>query len=406
MRAGRLRWIVGGLVVVLCAVVAFGAVALTRAAPRLRLVTSRLPRAFPGRLHGLAWPTQGQAAIAVRGVGVLGSRRSDLAAPIASVAKIMTAFVVLRDHPLKENGAGPEIRVTGADEATYRADRDTGQSTAAVRSGELLSERQALEALLLPSGNNMASLLARWDAGSEEAFVDRMNVRARELGMKHTHYSDASGFSSFTVSTARDQLRLAEAAIGIPALVQIASLPRARLPVAGDLENLDDLLGSHGVFGLKTGSTSAAGGCFVFAARVPAGRRMVDVVGAVLGQPGVGERELLDSAFNATTNLLVSARRVLRSFRSVAGRGVFGRIVSPWANPVAVRLLRLPVLVGWPGLAVRIGIRRAPDLRAPVRAGQTVGTAIVRVGRQRATVPLVASRALPEPSLGWRLTHP
>jgi hypothetical protein len=102
----------------------------------------------------------------------------------------------------------------------------------------------------------------------------------------------------------------------------------------------------------------------------------------------------------------VSARHVLRSFGSVAGRGVFGRIVSPWANPVAVRLLRLPVLVGWPGLAVRIGIRRAPDLRAPVRAGQTVGTAIVRVGRQRATVPLVASRALPEPSLGWRLTHP
>jgi D-alanyl-D-alanine carboxypeptidase (penicillin-binding protein 5/6) len=391
---------------VVAGAIAFGAVALTRPAPHLRLATDRLPDAFPGRLGRLAWPTQGQAAIAVQGVGLLGSRRSELAAPIASVAKIMTAFIVLRDHPLGEHGAGPEIRVTGADEAIYEADRDTGQSTAAVRRGELLSERQALEALLLPSGNNVASLLARWDAGSEEAFEDKMNAQARELGMDHTHYSDASGFSSSTVSTARDQARLAEAAIRNPALVQIASLPRAELPVAGDLENLDDLLGSHGVFGLKTGSTSAAGGCFVFAARVPAGRRMVNVVGAVLGQPGVGERELLDSAFDATTDLLLSARHVLRGFGSVAGRGVFGRILSAWAHPVAARLLRVPALIGWPGFAVRIQVRPALDLQAPVSAGQTVGTAIVKVGRQRVAIPLLASRALSKPSLGWRLTHP
>jgi D-alanyl-D-alanine carboxypeptidase (penicillin-binding protein 5/6) len=406
MRPGGVRWIVGALAVLVAAAIALGAVALSRSAPALRLAIGRLPEAFPGRLAGLAWPTQGQAAVAVQGVGVLGSRRSELAAPIASVAKVMTAFIVLRDHPLGQHGAGPEIRVTEGDEAIYQADRNAGQSTAAVRSGELLSERQALEALLLPSGNNVASLLARWDAGSEEAFVDRMNVQAHRLGMHHTHYSDASGFSASTVSTARDQARLAEAAIGIPALVQIASLQRAQLPVAGDLENLDDLLGSHGIFGLKTGSTSAAGGCFVFTARVPTGRRMVNVVGAVLGQPGVGERELLDSAFDATTNLLVSARRVLRGLGSVIGPGVFGRILSAWARPVAARLVRVPALIGWPGLAVRIQVRPAPDLRAPLSAGQAVGTAIVEVGRQRVAIPLVASRALSQPSLGWRLTHP
>ncbi len=273
----------------------------------------------------------------------------------------MTAFVVLHDHPLGEHAAGPEIRVTEADEAIYRADRDTGQSTAAVRSGELLSERQALEALLLPSGNNVASLLARWDAGSEAAFVDKMNVEAHKLGMSHTHYSDASGFSPATVSTARDQARLAEAAIAIQGLVQIASLRQAQLPVAGDLENLDDLLGAHGIFGLKTGSTSAAGGCFVFAARVRVGRRVVNVIEAVLGQPGVGERELLDSAFDATTNLLLSARPVLRGFRSLAGRGVLGRVRSEWADPVAARLLRVPALIGWPGLAVRVRVQPTPD---------------------------------------------
>src|ERR1700720_842871 len=111
MRPGRVRWIVGALALVVVGVIAFGVVALTRPVPELRLATDRLPDAFPGRLHPLAWPAQGQAAVAVQGVGVLGSRRSEVAAPIASVAKIMTAFVVLRDHPLGEHGAGPGIRV-------------------------------------------------------------------------------------------------------------------------------------------------------------------------------------------------------------------------------------------------------------------------------------------------------
>lgn len=406
MWRGRARWALGGVAVVVMAAVAFVVVALTRPVPGIRLAASRLPDAFPGRLDRLAWPAQGQAAIMVQGVGVLGSHRSELAAPIASVAKIMTAYIVLRDHPLSRGGSGPEITVTRDDEATYRADRRTGQSTAPVQAGEELTERQALEALLLPSANNVASLLARWDAGDEAMFVDKMNVQARSLGMSHTHYSDASGFSALTVSTASDQARLAQAAIAVPALVQIASLPRAQLPVAGDLENLDDLLGSHGVFGLKTGSTAAAGGCFVFAARVPIGRRVVKVVGAVLGQPGVGERELLDSAFDATTQLLLSARRQLRGFGSIARGRVFGRLLSRWAHPVAVRLSHLPTLIGWPGLPVRIRIRPRRDLHAPVEAGQTVGLARLRAGEQRVTIPLVASRALSKPSLGWRLTHP
>jgi D-alanyl-D-alanine carboxypeptidase (penicillin-binding protein 5/6) len=406
MRAGRLRWIVGGLVVVVVGVTVFAVLALSREIPRVKLVAERLPHAFPGQLAGLAWPAQGQAAVGVQGIGLLASRRSQQAAPIASVAKVMTAFLVLRHHPLTEHGSGPAITVTPEDEAIYRIDRATGQSTAAVRSGEVLTERQALEALLLPSANNVASLLARWDAGSEDAFVARMNAKARTLGMRHTHYSDASGFSTSTVSTARDQVRLASAATRLPALAQITALRRAQLPVAGDLENLDDLLGSHGVFGLKTGSTSAAGGCFVFAARVAAGERTITVIGAVLGQPGVGEREQLDSAFDATTHLLLSARRRLVGLGSVVGRRVFGRVRSAWAKPVAARPLRVPHLVGWPGLPVRIEVRPVAPLRAPLAAGQVVGMAIVRAGGQRASIPLVTARALSEPSVGWRLTHP
>ena len=87
--------------------------------------------------------------------------------PIASLAKIMTAYVVLRCHPLPAGGPGPPITVTAADAAAYASDKRHGQSVVKVERGEKLTERQALEALLIPSGNNIASMLAGWDAGSE-----------------------------------------------------------------------------------------------------------------------------------------------------------------------------------------------------------------------------------------------
>ena len=82
-----------------------------------------------------------------------------------------------------------------------------------VAAGEAISERHALEALLLPSADNMAWILARWDAGSQDAFVARMNAAARRLGMTGTRYTDASGLDSSTVSTTADQVRFGMAAM-------------------------------------------------------------------------------------------------------------------------------------------------------------------------------------------------
>jgi D-alanyl-D-alanine carboxypeptidase (penicillin-binding protein 5/6) len=343
--------------------------------------------------------------VAVQGVGALGSRQADQPQPIASVAKVMTAFIVLHDHPLGPRANGPEIQVTPEDVYTYMVDRESGQSTAAVVDGEQLSERQALEGLLLPSANNLATLLARWDAGGEEAFVNKMNAEARGLGMAHTHYADASGFSADTVSTANDQLRLAVRALRIPALAQIVALKQARLPLDGILRNRDVLLGSDGVVGVKTGNTLAAGACFVFAVRFEEGERTVTLIGAVLGQPSTLAHPL-DAAFAATTELLASARRQLVRLDSVVSGRAFGELRSAWGRRVRVGLQRVPDLIGWQGLPLRIQVSRVGRVRAPVSPGQVVAAAIIRAGDQRVRVPLVARRALPEPSVGWRLTHP
>lgn len=404
-RSGRLRWGLWAGLAVVAAAVAYVVFALVRSAPAMTVTPAARPAAFAGRPPRLAWPGQGEAAVGVLGVGLIGFHGSHRPTPTASLAKVMAAYAVLRDHPLHGGAGGPQITVSSADVAVYRADAAAGQSVVAVQAGERLTERQALEGLLLPSGNNIATLLARWDAGSERAFVAKMNARGRALGLLHTRYRDASGVRAGTVSTAVDQLRLAIHAMEIPAFRQIVAMAQATLPVAGRQSNKDTLLGKSGIIGIKTGTTSEAGACFVFAAHENLGRRSTTVVGAVLHQPA-GKALSIGSAFQATTALLASTRRVLVTRRVISRGATLAWIKAPWADPVALRAGRSVSLRGWPGLPISTSIAAVHNVHGPAYAGQEVGTAIVSAGQQRASVPLVASRAMPGASVTWRLAHP
>lgn len=388
------------------AALAYGGFAVVRSVPAPTVVALPRSRAIRGRLR-LAWPPQGQAAVGLLGVGLIGSHGSRRPTPIASIAKVMTAYVVLHDHPLHGRADQPRITVRPADVAVYRADRAAGQSVVAVRAGERLTERQALEAMLLPSGNNMATLLARWDAGTERAFVTKMNARARALGLAHTRYTGASGVQARTVSTATDQVRLAMRAMDVRALRLIVAMAQVTLPVAGRQYNKDALLGQHGIVGIKTGTTSQAGGCFVFAAREHLAGRTITVIGAVLRQaPGRPQATMIDAAFHATTGLLASTRRTLLKRRVVRRGTALAWIKAPWADPVALLAVRPASLIGWPGLRWHITIAGVRQLSAPVSAGQVVGTAVIAAGEQRGTVRLVAARSVSQASLAWRLAHP
>jgi serine-type D-Ala-D-Ala carboxypeptidase (penicillin-binding protein 5/6) len=405
-RLPRLRWGLWAGVVVLAAI-AYGAFALVRSVPGTTTMSTTRSSSFPGRPLRLAWPRQGEAAVGVQGVGLIGLHGSARPTAIASIAKVMTAYLVLGDHPLPGGANGPQITVEPADVALYRAEQAAGQSVVAVRAGERLTERQALEGLLLASGNNIATLLARWDAGSQVAFVAKMNARARALGLAHTRYTDASGVQAGTVSTAGDQARLAMIAMVVPAFRQIVAMAQATLPVAGRQYTLDRLLGKHGIIGIKTGTTSQAGGCFVFATHEQLAGRSITVVGAVLHQlPSPAQPSIIAAAFNATTTLLASTRRIVINRRVITRGAALAWVKAPWADWVALQAARPATLVGWPGLPTHITIATALKLSAPVSAGQDVGTAIIAAGEQRATVQLVATRALPDASFAWRLAHP
>ncbi|HEY7430894.1 MAG TPA: D-alanyl-D-alanine carboxypeptidase, partial [Streptosporangiaceae bacterium] len=224
----------------------------------------------PTPIGPIAWPVAGVSAAGVSAAGfaprLLAGPGAHRPVPVASVAKLMTAYVIVHDHPLAAGAAGPQIVVRPAEAAAYPAQARNDDSLVQVIAGERISERQALMALLLPSADNMAWILARWDAGSQQAFVARMNAAARRLGMTGTRYTDPSGLAASTVSTAADQVLLGRAVMAQPVLAGIVATRTAMVPVAGPVRNLNRLLGSDQIVGLKTGNTSAAAGCVLLAA--------------------------------------------------------------------------------------------------------------------------------------------
>jgi D-alanyl-D-alanine carboxypeptidase (penicillin-binding protein 5/6) len=239
-----------------------------------------------GALPSTVWPASGQAAFVETGQAQIHAGPNQHPAAIASVAKVMTAYLVLRDRPLRLAQNGPTITLTDGDVADTDRRRRQQESVVSIAAGEKLTELQALQALLLPSANNIAAVLARWDARSVDRFVDRMNATARSLGMTRTRYTDPSGYDDATVSTAADQVRIVDRAMRLPVFARIVATPSANLPVAGTVHNTNTLLGYDGFVGVKTGSTAAAGGCFAFRAirRIDGRRRTI--TGVVLGQPG------------------------------------------------------------------------------------------------------------------------
>ncbi|WP_377273382.1 D-alanyl-D-alanine carboxypeptidase family protein [Peterkaempfera sp. SMS 1(5)a] len=227
------------------------------------------------------WPSEGQGAVEAEGMGPLGAWGDQRPVPIASLAKVMTAYVLLREHPLEPDEPGPQI------EADREAANEVGvgdESTVPVRAGEKYSERKLLEMLLIPSGNNIARLLARWDSGSEEAFAKKMQRSANELGMDHSTYTGASGIEPTTRSTALDQLKLARQAMKDPVFRAVVASGTLALPGAGPLTNTNSLLGTSGVVGIKTGSSTPAGGNLLWASEVRVGGRTRLLLGAVLHQ--------------------------------------------------------------------------------------------------------------------------
>jgi serine-type D-Ala-D-Ala carboxypeptidase (penicillin-binding protein 5/6) len=402
------RVLVAGAVIVVAAVAWVGGQLLRPVPPMTLAASVTAMRVLPGVAPRPDWPGQAEAAVGLPGTGLLGTHGGGQPVPIASLAKIMTAYVVLHDHPLPAGESGPGITVTTADVAAYASDQRQGQSVVRVAPGEKLTERQALEAMLIPSGNNIADLLARWDAGSAAAFVAKMNAAAQALGLRQTRYADASGADPATVSTAADQFRLTVLALQIPAFRQIVAMPQVTLPVAGLAYNVNAALGHDGIVGVKTGSSSHAGGCLAFAATRTVAGRQVTIVGVVLGvQATAAQPSELAAVISASENLLGSVGGDLEHVQVISPGTVLATVSSAWtAGPAGVAGVATTgiAVTAWPGTPVTVTVTPRP-LGHAISRGQPVAQAAITVGSQVRHITLDASQAAPAPSLSWLLTR-
>ncbi|MFI2634158.1 D-alanyl-D-alanine carboxypeptidase [Streptomyces collinus] len=389
---------------VLLLVVVFAVVQSVRPLPPPTLeLTAKDSYTFEGGKVDIPWPTKGQAALDVQGIGTFGSSGEQKPVPIASVAKVMTAYVILRDHPLKSGADGPKIPIDQA----AQDQSDAGQeSTVDVTKGDALTEREALESILIASANNVARLLARWDAGSEKAFVQKMNDAAADLGMKNTTYTDPSGLNNTTVSTAVDQVKLAKAAMQQPVFREVAAMMSYVDYKGKKHDNWNRLVGYNDVTGIKTGTTTSALGNLVFAAKKDVNGETRRIIGAVVRQPAGGpDNTILGAALHEGDKLIRAAQGALESATILKKGDIVGYADDGLGGRTPVAVTKDVTAVGWAGLSVKLTFA-ADDLPHTAKAGTKVGTLTVGDGTTSAVkVPVALPKDLVEPGFAAKLTR-
>ena len=228
----------------------------------------------------------------------LWSRDSTAQRPMGSIAKVMTAYVVIEAGGLNRAFTVPK-GITGYD-------NEYGASTAGLKPGERYTALQLLYALLIPSGCDAAYTLADMYGPGTNQFIAKMNATAKKLGLTKTHFTDFSGLPDpteySTYSSARDLISLGRDAMSLAVFRQIVALKTYHLAAdpwhgAHTWTNYNSLLWTYsGAIGIKTGQTAAAGACLLFEAR----RGSKTLIGVVLHSSSFS----LTPAFSDATKML------------------------------------------------------------------------------------------------------
>ncbi|MFF4423061.1 serine hydrolase [Streptomyces sp. NPDC001549] len=391
---------------------------LLRPLPTPQLVAAEADRTIDGQFS-IPWPVKGQGAVRVSGSGDIGTFGEQKPVPTASVAKVMTAYVILKGHPLRKTDPGPDITVdakTVADGTSEHESRISG-----LTAGQKFSQQDMLKMLMIPSGNNVARLLARWDTGtdSEAAFVGKMNAAAKELGMENTTYTDPSGLDAGTVSTAADQLKLAEAVMKDEAFRTIVALPNATIKgLPQRLENNNTLLTSQGlsIRGIKTGSSTPAGGTLMWAAYKSIGDETPLILGTLMEQrvdgPDPNAENSLKLVLANSKKIIEAVRTALASAPVVRKGDTVGYVDDGLGGRTPLVATKDLNVIGVPGQQLKLSLASgagagagAGPLPHTAKAGSEVAVLTVGSGEGARSVPVAVKGDLAEPSFGTRLTR-
>jgi D-alanyl-D-alanine carboxypeptidase (penicillin-binding protein 5/6) len=347
----------------------------------------------------IVWPTGSSAAVgAVGHSGLLAQHGGDAPVPIASMTKTVTALVVLAAKPIQKGSEGPTITFTDADVAIFHQVIANGGSWAPVVAGEQLTEKQALQAMLLPSANNYAISLATWAYGSVPAFLTAANSWLDSHGLHGTHLTDPAGLDPGTVSTASDMVDIGKRVLANPVLADVVKTPTVTLPGAGTQNNGNKLLGRDGIDGIKTGFTDEAGHCLLFSAKVNVGGHQVTIVGVELGAASY------EALWTTVPPLLMSAKDGFHSVTLTGANKTFGSYATEWGASSAVVSRAPSSMLVWSNAPIAVTTQTTP-MRVG-SAGERIGTVTFTQGKTVVKKPLTLAKTIHDPGFWWRFTHP
>ncbi|PPF79077.1 D-alanyl-D-alanine carboxypeptidase, partial [Subtercola sp. Z020] len=387
------RLVVLGILLIVVVTGIYVPVVLTAPLPAAA-ATLELPAIAVAPAATVTTPGVGSSAIALQGsADVLASSGQTGPVPIASVTKILTALVVLQAKPLTLDDNGPSITMTAADVAFLASTRAAGGSYVLVNEGQVLTERQIIDIMLLESANNYSETLVTWAFGSIPAYLDAARTFISANGLTGTNVVDSSGLDPASVSTTTDLLKLASLALANPVLAAVVSTPRESVPGLDQLDNTNTLLGTDGIDGLKTGTTDEAGSCLLFSADFTVGGTSLSVVGVVLGAA------TSESARQAVVALLDSTKAGFTDVPLATAGQVVGDYTTEWGETVPIVAAEDAGTVVWSSAPVTVAADAVP--LAEGAAGSPAGDLRFAVDGATVTVPLRLDAALAGPDPLW-----
>lgn len=350
----------------------------------------------------LPWPAYGQGAFGLANGKVIATHGEQTPVAIASVAKVINALVILDRHPLAAGADGPTITLSDRDVELYSKYIAIDGSVMPVRSGMKLTERQMLQALLLPSANNIADSLALWSLGSMSAYKTYANSYLQKHGLTHTTVGgDASGYLPDSTSTTSDLVKLGALAMSNPALAEIVSQKTAVIPSVGTVRNYNNLLGTNGINGVKTGNNDQNGGVFLGATTAQVNGKTVTLISALSGAP------TLSTVLRDSGSLLAAIRTTFAETNIVKQGAVMGSYSQPDGSRVqAVVSANLSQTV-LRGDTVTATINLKP-ISYNTKQGDIVGHVSVTATdiSPAVSVPIVLAQTPSKPGITYRLLHP
>ncbi|WP_104135382.1 D-alanyl-D-alanine carboxypeptidase family protein [Cryobacterium sp. Y62] len=321
------------------------------------------------------------------------------ALPMASIAKVVTALVVLDAKPIAEGESGPVVTLTAADFQSYLDYDRAGARSVTVFADEQWTELEFLQALLLGSSNNHADSVARWAFGSLDAYVEAANAWLAENGLTDSAVVDATGLSDGSAGTATDLARLAGLAATDPIVSSIVERPASALADRRGVENTTSFLPEEGITGISRSYTDAAGVCFLFTAEVSDGASSFTFSGAFIGEP------TYDALTADLTALMESARAGVGPLSVLAAGDEYAAFESAWGEEASAVVGVSRTRYAWQAATPEAATVTLKDFTT-ARTGANIGKVQLTVAGEKLSAALKLDRAINNPGPGWRLLHP